>query len=212
MAEPFAWRDRIVEMRYVRPEELADHPLQHKIHGPMQQSVMRGVLQEVGIADVLRAYVSPTTSKLTAIDGHMRKHLGPQPWPTVILDVTDEEAAYLLMLYDEIAPLHEKDRGALDLLLQAVRSDDSAVNQLLADLKQSYHLEGPPPSLEHLAGTYREPSPDQFWPVVEVRVPPDIHLRYLTLLERLPGHDEAERFGALLGLAEAAEASGVGAS
>lgn len=194
----FDWRDRIVEMRRIPPADLVDHPLQHKIHGAYQTSVMRGVLAEVGIADVLRAYVSPTTGQLTTIDGHLRKSLGDQPWPTLILDVTDEEAAYLLLTYDEIAPLAEKDRVALADLLTHVQSEDAMVQQMLHDLEQAYHLEGPPPSLDDLQDTYAPPSEEQFWPVIELRVPPDLHRRYLTLLETCDGDTEVERFATLV--------------
>jgi len=101
----FDWRTRISDptIYFRRPDELAAHPLQHKTHPAFQQEVMRGVLNEVGIADVLRTYVSPSTGQLTLIDGHMRTHLSAtQPWPTVLLDVDDDEAAYLLLTYDEI--------------------------------------------------------------------------------------------------------------
>jgi hypothetical protein len=206
MAEPFAWRDRIVEMRYVRPGELADHPLQHKIHGPHQASVMRGVLQEVGIADTLRAYVSPTTSQLTAIDGHLRKGLEDRPWPTLILDVDDEEAAYLLTVYDEIAALAQKDRGKLDTLLRSITSGESAVQQLLTELAQNHGLyPDAPPSLADLEGQYGHPddNPEAFWKTISLKVPPDVWEQYQTVMAATPGATEAERFAALLAQAPA---------
>lgn len=143
---PFEWRDRILELRHVAPRELADHPLQHKHHPETQRAVMEGVLKEVGIADVLRAYVSPSTGQLTLVDGHMRKNLGTQPWPIIILDVTDEEAAYLLATYDEIASLAHRDREKLDTLLRQVQSGDSAVQQLLSDVAQNAGLYQDAPS------------------------------------------------------------------
>jgi len=133
---PPAWRNRVQELRYLSPRELDDHPLQHKVHPDQQRSVMRGVLQEIGMADVLLAYVSPTTNRLTAIDGHLRKSLGDTPWPTVILDVDDAEAAYILAIGDELTSLAVKDQDALTRLLREVQSGDSAVQQLLSELAE----------------------------------------------------------------------------
>lgn len=132
----FDWRDRVQELRYMLPQDLVDHPLQHKLHGPAQEAVMRGALTEVGIADVLRVYQSPSTGAWTLIDGHMRKGLGTQAWPAIVLDVTDAEAAYLLLLGDEIAALHEKDDERLLRLLAEVQSTQAPVQALLERLRE----------------------------------------------------------------------------
>src|SRR5438094_980337 len=128
------WKNRILELRMVSPRDLDDHPKQHKVHPDHQRSVMRGILEEVGIADALLAYVSPTTGRLTAVDGHLRKSLGDTPWPTLILDIDDAEAAYILTMGDEVTGLAQKDREALDALLHEVQSGDSAVQQMLSEL------------------------------------------------------------------------------
>ena len=130
----FSWVNRITELRYLSAHEMVDHPLQHKIHRDFQRSAMRGVLEEVGISDALRAYVSPSTGQLTTIDGHLRKSLGDGVWPVLILDVNDEEAAYILATGDEVTGLAEKEQGALARLLETVKSEDSAVQQMLREL------------------------------------------------------------------------------
>lgn len=127
------------------PHDLADHPLQHKIHPDQQRSIMRGILQEIGMADVLLAYESPTTGHLTAVDGHLRKSLGDTPWPTVILDIDDAEAAYILAVGDEVTLLAQKDQEALRQLLHTVASGDSAVQHMLSQLAEH---EGIVPSTE----------------------------------------------------------------
>jgi DNA methylase len=147
---PPLWRNRVQELRYLSPRELDDHPLQHKVHPDQQRSVMRGVLQEIGMADVLLAYVSPTTNRLTAIDGHLRKSLGDTPWPTVILDVDDAEAAYILAIGDELTTLALKDQDALTRLLREVQSGDSAVQRLLSELAER---EGIVPAMGGSEGT-----------------------------------------------------------
>jgi site-specific DNA-methyltransferase (adenine-specific) len=131
-----SFRNRVKELRYVSPRELEDHPLQHKIHPDHQRSVMRGILEEIGIADVLLAYESPSSGRLVAIDGHLRKSLGDTPWPTVILDLDDAEAAYMLAVGDEVTLLAQKDQEALARLLHEVQSGDSAVQQMLSALAE----------------------------------------------------------------------------
>lgn len=132
---PFDWRDRVVELCRMLPSQLLDHPLQHKIHPPVQQDVLRGVLGDVGIADVLRIYRSPQTQHWTTIDGHLRKSLGERPWPCIVLDVDDTEAAYLLALGDEVTLLHQKDQAKLTHLLAEVQSEQTAVQSLLERLR-----------------------------------------------------------------------------
>jgi hypothetical protein len=135
-----SFRNRVKELRYVSPRELEDHPLQHKVHPDHQRSVMRGILEEIGIADVLLAYESPATGKLTALDGHLRKSLGDTLWPTVILDLDDAEAAYMLAVGDEVTLLAQKDQEALTRLLHEVQSGDSAVQQMLSELAERERL------------------------------------------------------------------------
>jgi hypothetical protein len=140
------WRNRVKELRYLSPQELADHPLQWREHPDLQQSALRGVLEEVGIAGALLAYESPTTGLLTAIDGHLRKSLGEVAWPVLILDVTDEEAALLLSTHDPLAALAESNKDQLAALLHSVQSGDAAVQQLLSGLAER---EGIVPSLRN---------------------------------------------------------------
>jgi hypothetical protein len=137
------WRNRVKELRYLSPQELVDHPLQWREHPDLQQSALRGVLEEVGIAGALLAYESPTTGQLTAIDGHLRKSLGEVIWPVLILDVTDEEAALLLSTHDPLAALAESNKDQLAALLHSVQSGDAAVQQLLSELAEREGLTPP---------------------------------------------------------------------
>jgi hypothetical protein len=167
-----SFRNRVKELRYVSPRELEDHPLQHKVHPDHQRSVMRGILEEIGIADVLLAYESPASGKLVAIDGHLRKSLGNTPWPTVILDLDDAEAAYMLAVGDEVTLLAQKDREALARLLHEVQSGDNAVQQMLTTLAEREGIV-PLEGFEH--------SPVPVSAVDSPEVPPD---RLAQVLER----------------------------
>jgi len=198
---PPAWRNRILEYRLLRPYELEPHPLQWRVHPDYQRAAMRGVLEQVGIAGVGLAYVSPESGNLRSIDGHMRVSLGDVPWPHAILDVDDEEAALLLATHDPLAALALAGQDELGLLLHEVQTQDAAVQQMLLELGQQHglYLEAPP-TLESLEQQYGSPddNPEAFWKTISLKVPPETWDRYTQLMASLAGADEAARFAVLL--------------
>ena len=99
------------------------------------QPALRGLLEQVGVAAALTAYHSERNGgKLTLIDGHLRKQDYDLDWPTLILDVTDEEADLLLASHDPLVALAEYDRAKLDGLLQNVRARSPALLGMLKNL------------------------------------------------------------------------------
>jgi hypothetical protein len=128
-------RDRIREFRRVPARELLDHDGNPRRHPQAQRDALRGVLEQVGIAAALIAYHSERQGgKLTLIDGHLRKQDFDLDWPTLALDVTDEEADLLLATHDPLAALAEYDRPKLDALLAGVRARSPALLGMLKDL------------------------------------------------------------------------------
>ena len=128
-------RDRIQELRRVPAQELLDHDGNPRRHPQAQRDALRGVLEQVGIAGALVAYHSERNGgRLTLIDGHLRKQDHDLDWPTLILDVTDEEADLLLATHDPLAALAEYDKPRLQALLQEVRAKSPAVVGMLQDL------------------------------------------------------------------------------
>jgi hypothetical protein len=128
-------RDRIKELRRVPAGDLLDHDGNPRRHPQAQRDALRGVLEQVGIADAMVAYHSERNGgRLTLIDGHLRKQDYDLDWPTLILDVTDEEADLLLASHDPLGALAEYDRPRLDALLQEVRAKSPAVVGMLKDL------------------------------------------------------------------------------
>ena len=128
-------RDRIKEFRRVPARDLLDHDGNPRRHPQAQRDALRGVLEQVGIADAMVAYHSERNGgRLTLIDGHLRKQDYDLDWPTLILDVTDEEADLLLASHDPLGALAEYDRPRLDALLQEVRAKSPAVVGMLKDL------------------------------------------------------------------------------
>jgi hypothetical protein len=128
-------RDRIKDFRRVPARELLDHDGNPRRHPQAQRDALRGVLEQVGVADALIAYHSQRNGgRLTLVDGHLRKQDYDLDWPTLILDVDDAEADLLLASHDPLAALAEYDRPKLDALLQKVRARDPVVVAMLKDL------------------------------------------------------------------------------
>jgi hypothetical protein len=128
-------RDRILDLRRIPARDLQDHQMNWRTHPQAQQDAMRGVLDELGIAAALLVYESPRQGGLCIIDGHLRKSLDPaQEWPCLVLDLNDDEAAYLLATYDPLGAMATASADALRATLEAVQSGAAAVQQLLDDI------------------------------------------------------------------------------
>jgi hypothetical protein len=128
-------RDRIREFRRVPARELLDNDGNPRRHPQAQRDALRGVLEQVGIADALVAYPSERNGgQLTLIDGHLRKQDFDLDWPTLVLDVNDAEADLLLATHDPLAGLAEYDKPRLEALVQEVRAKSPAVVAMLKEL------------------------------------------------------------------------------
>ena len=87
------------------------------------------------------------------------------------------------------ALLQEQVDAGYDLL--TLGSDEAELHDLLAKLE--------PPTLDALTDTYGdEPDDDTFWPVVRVKVPPEIKERFDSLMEQAPGDSEHVKLAHLL--------------
>lgn len=132
------WRDRIIEFRRIPARELQSHEGNWRTHPHAQQEAMLGILREVGIAGALLVYHSPAQDgALVTIDGHLRKALNEtQEWPCLVLDVDDEEAAYLLATHDPVTALAQANTEALRSILDSVQSGEAGVQALLSQLAE----------------------------------------------------------------------------
>jgi len=129
-------RDRILGLERHCPRDLRDNPLQHKDHPEHQQDVLTGLLQEVGIAGALLIYRSEANDgALTLVDGHQRKGLAPDvPWPCLLTDLNDAEAAKILAVGDEVARLATYRADKVPALLAAVETRNAALTSILEEL------------------------------------------------------------------------------
>lgn len=132
--ERMDWRDRITEFKRMRISEISGHKRNPKRHPKNQADAMTGLLNEVGKADVLKAYYN-AEGKLTLWDGHLRQGIDPnQEWWIAITDLNDDEANKMLVMFDPIAAMAEYEREQLDGLLRDVHTGDEALQAMLAGL------------------------------------------------------------------------------
>ena len=123
-------RDRILEFRRVPAPELLANPKNWRRHPKAQADALRGLLSEIGYADAMLARELPD-GQLMLIDGHLRKETTPDAQlPVLVLDVNAEEADKLLLTLDPLASLAESDAERIGALLQTVRTDSPAVEDL----------------------------------------------------------------------------------
>ncbi len=151
------WRDRIVEVKRMKVRDILAHERNPRLHSPVQKEAVKGLLNEVGKADVLRAYTG-ADGKIKLWDGHLRQGLDPdQEWWVAITDLTEAEAKLMLVAFDPIAALAEQDAVKLEELLRDVNVGDAALQQMLTDMAEDAGIV--PPNNE--AGKDTEPEIDK---------------------------------------------------
>lgn len=98
----------------------------------------------------------------------------------------DEEALRTLL-----ETLAEEAEESVALALAGTGFDEGALDDLIAKLD--------PPTLDELEEEYGdEPEEGSFWPVIRVKVPPEVRDQYTALLSATPGEEEAVQFANLL--------------
>src|SRR5690606_28970985 len=128
------FRDRIRQFCRVPASELKPHPHNWRKHPARQKSALRQVLAQVGFIDalVVRELADGT---LELIDGHLRAQTSADELvPVLVVDLSDEEAAFALATHDPLAMQAETDREQLAAVLRSFEFDGDAVEQLLGDV------------------------------------------------------------------------------
>ncbi|MGB8414359.1 MAG: DNA methyltransferase [Candidatus Binatus sp.] len=135
-------------------------------------------MTEIGYADALLARELPG-GKLMLIDGHLRAETTPGvEVPVLILDLDEAEADKLLLTLDPLASLAESDSERIGALLQTVRTDSAAVEELLRRtagerLWSLLHPQAEPPALIDQAGELQKKwrtQTGQLWRIGEHRL------------------------------------------
>lgn len=141
-------RDRIKELRRVKASELLPNPRNWRTHPKKQQDALRGLLAEVGYADALLARELPDGS-LEIVDGHLRAETTPdQVVPVLVLDISEAEAAKVLLTLDPLAAMAEADNQKLDELMREIDTGCEALQVMIADLAKTNGLYETPESPE----------------------------------------------------------------
>ena len=180
-------RNRVIEQRIVRAEEVLDHDGNFREHPQMQQAAMSGILAEIGVAGSLLAYYSERNGgQLTLIDGHMRKSMGGE-WPCVITDLNDAEADLLIQAYDPVGAVAAVNHRKLDALRQQMEFQDAAVRVAIdslypRDYQPGADGGGPVPPGAAPGQTVRDQVNEGMIPEMELQ--PYEHYDYLLVLAR----------------------------
>ncbi len=136
-----AFRDRIRELRRVRARDLKPNPRNWRTHPVIQREALETVLREIGFADASLARQLPDGS-LELIDGHLRRDIAPdQEVPVLVLDVTEEEAAKVLLTLDPLAGMATADKDKLESLIEEVGAEDGPLRKMLDGVRADFGLE-----------------------------------------------------------------------
>jgi hypothetical protein len=127
-------RDRIKELRRVPASVLRANPRNWRTHPAAQREALRGVLAEIGFATALVAR-ELDDGALELVDGHLRAETAPDAIvPVLVLDVTEKEAAKLLLTLDPLAALAGTDQAQLTELLATTEFANPQLDALLTGL------------------------------------------------------------------------------
>lgn len=116
--------------------DLKQHPNNWRLHPETQKTLLSGLLDRFGKIDAILAYESEKHGGLVIIDGHQRQEMDGT-YPVIVLDVTDEEAAEILLTYNPLAELATHDTEAYRNLLATVNAEELEASRELAMLAQS---------------------------------------------------------------------------
>lgn len=134
-------RDCVKEFRRVKASELRPNPRNWKVHTDFQRNALRGLLEQIGFAGAVLARELPDGT-LELIDGHERCNLTADMLvPTLILDVTAEEADLLLATFDPISSLAGASAPAIHKLIDHSEVFNQYTRQLMEDLRDKYPLD-----------------------------------------------------------------------
>jgi hypothetical protein len=126
------WPDRVKEFRRVKASELRRNPRNYRIHTPEQRSAFRGVLSEIGFAGAVLARETQDGG-LELIDGELRAdEADDREVPCLILDVHEEEAAFLLASFDELTKMAQVAADRYHALLSDLKPEDADMRHFVA--------------------------------------------------------------------------------
>jgi hypothetical protein len=107
------WRNRIVGLEQVAPDDLLANPYNHRIHSAKQAEALDASLDRLG-------WITPVIVNVTtqhAVDGHLRIadaiSADEATVPVLYIELTEEEERIAIATFDAIAGMAGVDRDAL---------------------------------------------------------------------------------------------------
>lgn len=184
------FKSRIVGHADVDPKTLVPNPANWRQHPSHQRAALSGVLTEIGwVQDVI---VNKTTGNL--VDGHLRLGIAldnDEPSvPVGYVELTEDEERLILATLDPLAELAVADSESLARLIEELEVDDESLQGLLDDLLQAVTEPDPVPG--------QDPVPEDFWPRVTFKLPPELKERWDEAMLRFDGEQDHEKIEALL--------------
>lgn len=129
------WKNRITGLTMEDPEDLCAHPMNARQHPGAQRNALRGSLDDVGWID---AVIVNDISGFV-VDGHCRVEeaisAGEPTIPVLHVELTDNEEAEMLALFDPISAMARYDKDRLEDLAAIVDTDNTHLQELLDSLK-----------------------------------------------------------------------------
>ena len=126
-------KDRVIGLDRVKGSSLIPNPSNWRNHPERQKTALNAILEEVGIVGALLVYKTPLG--LMLIDGHLRaEQLTDDLVPVLVLDVTEEEANFLMVTHDPITALGQAD----SIALQKLSSEIEFINPVLEKFKDDF--------------------------------------------------------------------------
>jgi DNA modification methylase len=145
---PTRWRNRIVDIAEVPPDDLVANPANWRSHPKEQRDALAAALDEVGW--VAQVVVNRRSGNL--IDGHLRVDLalarGEPTVPVVYIDVSEEEERLILATLDPLAAMAQAEASQLKALLDGLDPHDEGLRAMLDELGRAHGLDGLLPRLD----------------------------------------------------------------
>lgn len=135
-------RDRIKEFRRVPARELIPRPTNLRKHPEPQRKAVSAMLTEIGYAGAVLAWERPDGS-LELFDGHLRQDLvsGDQLVPTLVTDLTEDEARTLNALYDPLGDLAVLDKDMVRDVLDQISVGSDELQVMLLEMSGAARTE-----------------------------------------------------------------------
>jgi hypothetical protein len=130
--QQFNIRDRIKRFERVPAGRILPNPKNPRVHTSAQRAVVRDLLKQVGMADVLLVRAA-AADKYMLVDGHLRRELfgRNELVPVVVLDLNDEEADLVTLTLDSSAGMAEWNESLCQALMATMSTSTDAIEGLL---------------------------------------------------------------------------------